>query len=233
MQDNLTLYDLPPLPAYALKPLPPLIPGIQDKYLQLLAPIIAYWVVSGFFHVLDVYDIFPQYRLHTPAEILKRNHVTRYEVLRDVIIQHVVQTIFGVAMNWMDPDQMTGRQAYDEAVWAQRIRLAQRLLPSALSVVGFDSLKIGNGLMGSHPIVAGALRGGQYPSLMQSVTANTGEKIVAPSFAPWEILAAKSIYWVIIPFFQFAVGAFIVDTWQYFLHRWMHMNKWLYSRFHQ
>lgn len=230
MQNNSLVYDLPPLPDYTLRPLPPLIPGISDKFLQLLAPFIAYWAVSIFFHILDVYDFLPQYRLHTPAEILKRNHVTRYEVLRDVIFQQIVQTAFGLLMNAMDPEDTTGREIYDEAVWAQRIRWAQRFLPSALAMVGLDSLSLGKGLKVSHPMIAGALSGGWYPSLTKSVTTNTGTNILAPSFAPWEMLLAKFIYWVFIPALQFTVAAFIVDTWQYFLHRGMHMNKWLYSK---
>lgn len=43
---------------------------------------------------------------------------------------------------------------------------------------------------------------------------------------------AKAIYWVAIPFLQFTVAILIVDTWQYFLHRAMHMNKFLYTTLH-
>ncbi|KAL9623014.1 MAG: hypothetical protein Q9160_002733 [Pyrenula sp. 1 TL-2023] len=232
MQNTTIFYDLPPLPTYTLKPLPPLIPVIPDKYLQLLAIVVAYWAASIIFHLIDTYDIFPQYRLHTPAEILKRNHVTRYEVLRDVIIQQVVQTLFGVVMNSMDPEETTGREHFDEAVWAQRIRLAQRFIPSILSVVGLDSMQMAARLGGSYPMIAGALSGGLYPSLLQKATSTTGEAALLPAFAAWEVFAAKAIYWVLIPLIQFTVAAFIVDTWQYFLHRWMHMNKWLYTTLH-
>jgi len=31
---------------------------------------------------------------------------------------------------------------------------------------------------------------------------------------------------------QFAVAMFVVDTWQYFVHRYMHMNKFLYKHVH-
>jgi len=40
------------------------------------------------------------------------------------------------------------------------------------------------------------------------------------------------IYWWGIPCFQFIMAMFIIDTWQYFLHRLMHVNKLLYKHFH-
>ncbi|KAK4686339.1 sphinganine C4-monooxygenase, partial [Tremellales sp. Uapishka_1] len=39
-------------------------------------------------------------------------------------------------------------------------------------------------------------------------------------------------YWWGIPCAQTLVAFFIVDTWQYFLHRAMHMNRFLYRNFH-
>ncbi|KAN0088584.1 Fatty acid hydroxylase superfamily domain containing protein [Tylopilus felleus] len=40
------------------------------------------------------------------------------------------------------------------------------------------------------------------------------------------------LYWWGIPAAQLVFSLFIVDTWQYFLHRWMHTNKFLYKHFH-
>lgn len=62
-------YSLPPLPIYTLSPVEPLLPFISDFYLSLAAPIIAYWIFSGFFHFIDTHDIWRKYQLHTPAEI--------------------------------------------------------------------------------------------------------------------------------------------------------------------
>eukprot|EP00798_Chlamydomonas_sp_ICE-L_P030975 gene30975-7171_t len=31
---------------------------------------------------------------------------------------------------------------------------------------------------------------------------------------------------------HFIVGMFVMDTWQYFIHRWMHVNKFLYKHLH-
>ncbi|KAF8310971.1 hypothetical protein DL93DRAFT_2083903 [Clavulina sp. PMI_390] len=39
-------------------------------------------------------------------------------------------------------------------------------------------------------------------------------------------------YWWIIPGFQFLFAIFVLDTWEYFLHRLFHQNKYLYRNFH-
>lgn len=205
------------LPSYTLTPRPTLIPGVSDPLLQLLAPVVAYWVFSLFFHVLDTYDWCAKYRLHTPAELLKRNHVTRYEVVRDVVVQQVIQTAFGLFLAHFDPVETIGREEYDVAVWAQRLRLAQSYIPSALTLVGVDALALSN-KVASYPQLASVLAGGIYAS--------------PTTAAPWESVVAKAIYWAVIPFFQFLIAILLVDTWQYFLHRAMHMNKFLYTTLH-
>ena len=80
-------------------------------------------------------------------------------------------------------------------------------------------------------MLSGAICGGQYPLLHSIISNRDGQLKSVPSFAAWEVFAASAIYWYIIPVLQFGLGILIVDTWQYFLHRAMHMNKWLYSEF--
>jgi sphinganine C4-monooxygenase len=223
-------FALPPLPEYQLKPLPDLIQWLPDHLLALALPILAYWIVSLFFHVIDIYDLFPQYRLHTPAELVTRNHASRWDVFRDVIIQQVIQTIFGLALTVFDPEPTFGKENYDVAVWAQRIRLAERAIPMVLGVIGLNAEGMAKNLAASSPTIAGLVAGGRYPSLQQIVTIN-GEALSVPAFAAWEVIAAKAIYYWMIPALQFGVGTLIVDSWQYFWHRTMHMNKWLYSMF--
>ena len=232
-----TISDLPPLPSYTLHELPPLIPGVPDSVLQMMAPIVAYWSMSLFFHYIDEYDIWPQYRLHTPAELLKRNRATRWEVVKDVVLQQVVQTIFGLAIGWYDPVETYGKEDYDIAVWAQKLRLWQRGIPKVLGLVGLDSTSLGSMVAKTHPTLAGPLLGGYYPALLQSVSGTVGNVAMVPAFAPWELLAAKAIYWALVPGLRFLVAIVWVDTWQYILHRGMHMNKflytWLHSRHHR
>jgi len=232
MDSNTTFaFDLPPLPSYELRPVPPLLPWISDQNLALALPIMAYWLVSGIFHIIDELDLFPQYRLHTPAEILKRNHATRWEVFRDVIIQQIIQTLVGLALGFVEGPAMYGKEEYDIAVWAQRIRLAQRAIPTLLSLVGVDASLLSKRVASSNPSLASALAGGRYPSLERLVSVN-GHAVAAPAFARWELLCANAIYHFLIPALQFLIGVLVVDTWQYFWHRGMHLNKYLYTAFH-
>lgn len=224
--DNSTLSSgLPPLPSYTLTPRPPLVPFLPDKYLSLILPIIAYWAFSMIFHFIDTRDYFPQYRLHTPAEVLKRNHVSRWEVVRDVIVQQVVQTVVGGVLTMFDEDDYNGKDDYNIAVWAQRVRIAQKVIPGLLGALGLDAEALALKASASGSSVAGALAGGKY-----ALFEMTKEGSAVPAFASWELTMANIIYYIAVPMLQFACGILIVDTWQYFLHRAMHMNKWLYSK---
>lgn len=224
------VYDLPPLPSYTLSVREPLLPPIPDNILALILPIIAYWGMSMIYHFLDVNNYFEQYRLHTPAELTKRNRVTRWEVVRDVVLQQVVQTLAGMAMAYFDPVETVGREEYDVAVWAQRIRIAQKAIPTLLALAGVDAAGLAKSVsQNGHAGLAGALAGGSYPGMMQSLILDSGAEVTAPAFAGWEMALAGFIYWYFIPSLQFLLAISIVDTWQYFLHRAMHLNRWLYG----
>ncbi|KAF2828012.1 sphingosine hydroxylase [Ophiobolus disseminans] len=228
---NTTSYDLPPLPDYTLKPLTPLLSWVSDAVITALMPVIGYWVVSLIFHVIDVYDLFPQYRLHTPAEVLKRNHVSRYEVLRDVILQQVIEIVASLGLAYFDESPTTGKADHDVAWYAQKIRLAQRAVPYIMSTIGLDPTGVATKLVDSQPALASIAMGGQYPGLLQTITF-AGEQKLAPGFASWELSLASFIYWFGIPTIQFCAAIVIIDAWEYMLHRAMHMNKWLYVTFH-
>jgi len=224
---NLTSsYDLPPLPAYTLQRKPDILPWLGDQHLAYLLPILAYWGVSMLFHLIDEWDLFPQYRLHTPAEVLKRNHVSRWEVFRDVIIQQIIQSAVGWLLAYFEPEAFLGKEEYDVAVWAQRVRIAERAIPAVLGFAGVNAAALAQNVAKTHPLFSGVLAGGQYPWSRQTLLADGA---VGPAFAPWELLVARVIYWAMIPALQFGIAILTVDTWQYFWHRAMHMNKWLYS----
>lgn len=227
---NITLSsDLPPLAEYTLRHRPPLLPPIPDKNLTLILPIAAYWILSLIFHYIDTHDYLPQYRLHTPAEVLKRNRASPRDVVRDVIVQQIIQTGVGYLLNMFDPDAYYGDEMYRTTVWAQRIRLAQRAIPRLLALVGIDGVLLAKQLH-AYPQIAGALSGGQYATLWNETPLGIGGEIWVPGFVEWEISVAKVIYWFIVPAMQFLLAVFVVDTWQYFLHRAMHMNQWLYRK---
>ncbi|KAI0480585.1 fatty acid hydroxylase superfamily-domain-containing protein [Xylariaceae sp. FL0804] len=231
MANNVTdALGLPPLPAFTVFETPDLISWLPDFWLSIFAPIVTYWLVSGFFHIIDVFDLCPKYRLHTPAEIAQRNRATRFEVFRDVIIQQIFQIGMAAVLGLTDPPQMTGMGEYDVAVWATRVRLAQRALPRLLGVLGINAASISKNMAVSHPLLAGALAGGHYPFLAAGLDASDGSTI--PAFAAWELIVAKAIYHLVIPSIQFAIAVCLLDAYQYFFHRAMHMNKWLYTKFH-
>ncbi|KAL8987842.1 MAG: hypothetical protein Q9177_002996 [Variospora cf. flavescens] len=227
-----TYSDLPPLPDYQIVLQPSLLPPIPDKLLTLILPIAAYWGLSMLFHWFDTKDFFPQYRLHTPVEVSSRNKVSRWEVVRDVVIQQVVQTAVGWLLGMTGPDDVMGKEAYDMAVWARRIRIAQRAVPGVLALVGLDAVGIAKSLSTSHPMLAGAVMGGRYRTLPTITTSGNSFADPSPEFTSWEKTLAHFIYWYMVPALQYGIAILVVDTWQYFLHRAMHMNKWMYTTFH-
>ena len=186
-----------------------------------------------FFHWLDTKDLFPQYRLHTPAEVSSRNKVSRWEVVRDVVIQQVVQTVVGWILGLTEPDDLVGKEQYDVAVWARRIRIAQRAVPGLLAVVGLDASGLAKSLNPSHPVLAGMVLGGQYSTVEMTTALPSDIGPSTPAFTAWEKMLANALYWYVIPAIQYGIAIVVVDTWQYFLHRAMHMNKWLYSKYLQ
>ncbi|KAI3406776.2 SUR2 [Candida oxycetoniae] len=152
---------------------PDLIEGIPDGILALIAPIVAYWTYSSFFHIVDVYELAEKYRIHPSEDELKRNKVTLHEVVRDVILQHVIQTVAGLTVYYFDATPQTGFEFY--TMW----QLKHNYLPS---------------------------------------------------FVPDFVVYYGYMYgW---SFLRLCLAILIIDTWQYWLHRLMHVNKALYRRFH-
>ncbi|KAI4176674.1 MAG: hypothetical protein LQ343_000966 [Gyalolechia ehrenbergii] len=227
-----TSCDLPPLPEYKTTLMPPFLPPIPDKLLTVILPIVAYWGLSMLFHWIDTKDYFPQYRLHTPAEVSSRNKVSRWDVVRDVVIQQVVQTVVGWLLGMTEPDDVVGKEVYDVTVWARRIRIAQRAIPAMLAFVGLDAGGIAKDLNMSHPVLAGVIMGGRYSPLQTTAMASDGFVGTTIGFTVWENVLANAMYWYIVPALQYGIAIVVVDTWQYFLHRAMHMNKWMYTTFH-
>lgn len=148
---------------------PDMLSWITDKHLSLLAPVAVYWVMSFFFYVIDKYQIFERYRIHTTEE-LNKNIVSLPEVLRAVFSQHIIQTAAGLILEQLEEPNTTGHEPY--IVW-----------------------KIGKNLGVSKPV-------------------------------------ATFMFQFVFPAFRLFIAFFIIDTWQYLLHRFMHSNKWAYRNMH-
>ncbi|KAH9840113.1 sphingosine hydroxylase [Rhodofomes roseus] len=161
-----------------------------DTLVALAAPVIAYWVSSIFFHILDIsaWKWLDKYRIHESAEVKSRNLVTRAEVIRAVILQQIVQTLIGY---WYMEEEPSGALV--------------------------DHL--GNMLR-------------LEPALTRTLIWTLGEKLGARVLDRDGAQLLYAVYWWAIPVARFFFGMFIIDTWQYFLHRAMHVNRWLYKQFH-
>lgn len=171
IQDALT--SEPPEVNLTLKP--SLVSFISDAHMALLLPIVVYWTMGLMFHYFNENNLFPQYRLHTPEELEKRNKCSLFEVVKAVLFQHLLQTAAGLALDIIEPPETTGFEEYD--LWK-----IQR------SLVRYDIL-------------------------------------ITREFA-------LLIYYGIIPFCKIFMAFTIIDSWQFFLHRYMHMNKFLYKHLH-
>ncbi|KAK3190670.1 hypothetical protein K4F52_003361 [Lecanicillium sp. MT-2017a] len=82
---------------------PATILGMPDSIASVVVPIMAYWVVSGFYEAADYFDWFPAYRTFPSSEEQKRNLVSRWKTLRSVLTMHAVQTIFGFSTIYLLP----------------------------------------------------------------------------------------------------------------------------------
>jgi sphinganine C4-monooxygenase len=208
---------------------------VPDHLTTVAVPIIAYWSLSLFFHSLDMsgWKWLEKYKIHDSEEVKKRNLVGRTEVVLAVIFQQVVQTLLGLM--WLKEDPVVGgiiHHGMTEAV-VKGLQRWERLLQPVVDRVFW----IVNGL-GFGEVVKWGAAGG-----VLGVTSGGREEVLAK--------AVYFVYWWGVPIFQFfaamyvsltfdfsfslirpSLNRFFIDTWQYFLHRAMHVNKFLYKTLH-
>jgi hypothetical protein len=219
------IQESPPLPPFTFKPAPSLIKDVPDLYLTLALPVIAYWGWGLMFFAFDTFNYFEHYRLHTPAEIRKRNLVPISSVVRCVLIQQSWQIALGL---WFySGPELTGQEDYNIAVWATRVRLVQRYVPSVFTAVGIDAVASARRIYPIFPAFAGFLSGGgKFFDASSDLNAPQDAK---PTHLAWEIVLAKLIYHVVVPALQFGTAVFIGDAWQFWLHWASHQNSWIFS----
>ena len=171
-------------------------------------------------------------RLHTPAEVLKRNRVTRWEVVRDVVLQQIHPDRGRSAVVFRMRRRLLGERSTMWPCGHSDCGLPRRPSHHCWLLLEWMRLALPRSVSQSgHTILAGALAGGSYPSATQSHDSENGAEVLAPAFMGWELAVAGFIYWYFVPALQFMLAVSIVDTWQYFLHRAMHLNRWLYGGF--
>ncbi|KAA6414176.1 MAG: sphinganine hydroxylase [Lasallia pustulata] len=235
-----TSTSAPTLPLYTLTPRPAFLSFVSDFHLSLVLPVLAYWFISAIYHVISTYNLFEEYRIHTPAALKARNRVSALEVLRAVVTQQIVQTAVGLFLGHVvfGTEEMTGRETYDVAVRALFVRrVMQRwVLPAAkvlLGLIGVDargwSGRISDvGCLGMSYLVI-------FPDMAlgnKSGTFGGALTLMDRGFTRWEIWVAQAIYWIFDPAVRFGIAIFFSDGWQYFWHRAMHTNKWMYRNMH-
>ena len=197
----------------ALTPLKPLLPFLSDFHLALLLPPLAYWTLSAFYFVLDTFELLQDCRIHTPAETRQRNRVAPGLVVRTVLIQQTSQVLYGLMLGcFVGTVQYTGHEQADVAWWVAVVQQAREAAPLLLGVVGVDGLRLASKVEGLWPPHG-------------RVAALTDASPLARSF---DAAAAYAIYYYVVPVVRFAVAVLVADAWQYFWHRVMHSNKYLY-----
>ena len=89
-------------------PNPRLFNAMPDHWFSVLCPVAAYWLLSGFFDILDTGDWrwLQKYKIHESAEVTSRNRISKKQVIAAVILQHIIQMTLGYF--WMDSTAETG-----------------------------------------------------------------------------------------------------------------------------
>lgn len=140
---------------------PRLIQSIPDHLVTLAVPIIAYWVLSLFFHFLDIsgWKWLDKYRIHESAEIKKRNLVGRGEVILAVVFQQVIQTLMGLV--WLE-EEVAGRGGSAMTEVVKGLQKWERLLEPFVDILvglggkGGVFIDLGLGALGKEELLAKA-----------------------------------------------------------------------------
>ncbi|VEU22959.1 DEKNAAC104008 [Brettanomyces naardenensis] len=169
---DLAIIDAAVKPVTTLVPREGVFPGYADGVVALALPVMAYWSYSSIFHVMDVLKLAEGHRIHPTEEMLKKNRATQFEVVRDVIFQHIIQTITGILAFSLDTQEYTGYENSEIWTWRQ----------------------------------------------------------VVPSIVPTWLLYIT--YWYLLSGARIFIAFVIIDTWQFTLHRFMHMHPFMYKHFH-
>ena len=218
-----TTTSFPTLPASSctLVPQATLVPGLSDKVLAVILPTIVYAIAGAIFHLLDIYDLFADYRIHPSEDELKRNHVTKWQCLQTVVRYHIIQISIGLALNYGQGPTMVGDETCKIYRAANMLKRATNLIPLALNTIGIDATRLAIATESMSASLAQVLAGDYLSSDKASPN---------PGFNTVELFLARFLVSFGVPAFQYLVALTVVDTWIYFTHRLCHVNKTLYRK---
>lgn len=114
---------------------------------------------------------------------------------------------------------------HDSTEVASRNRVSRTVVVLAVTFQQVIQTVLGHFWMGDDPMVVA-----NHAEKMAGIS--RWFSLVLGQQAPVLDSLAYFVYWWGIPGFQFLLAIFVIDTWQYFLHRYMHVNKYLYRHFH-
>ena len=58
------------------------------------------------------------------------------------------------------------------------------------------------------------------------------QKLQSPPWNLPNLATAEVVYWFGLPFIRQLIAIFVLDAWEYWIHRYMHVNKFLYRHIH-
>ena len=122
---------------------------------------------------------------------------------------------------------------YGVALWAQKIHYFGMVAGEAMRYTGLDLEWIMNESQAYGVGYTAAFAQDIWSSHVSNYSQVVGERLDGPTvnFSAWELTAARLLYWVVVPLFQYISAMVLADTFQYFTHRAFHVNRWLYSKF--
>ncbi|KAG6407860.1 hypothetical protein SASPL_130860 [Salvia splendens] len=207
---------------------------VSDEMLGTFAPIIVYWLYSGIYVLLGSLD---DYRLHTRKDEDEKNLVSKSDVVKGVLLQQAVQAVvasllfaiwnlplcvlvefaceFGDLLGWDVIGIRLLKYFFDLSGCALSSFRGCVLCSIQRNAAVFPSVVNGP----SHDYIVGS--GGLNLMLAEVVITGSDSNPAHAQVTSLIVLAR-----------QFLVGMMVLDTWQYFMHRYMHQNKFLYKHIH-
>ncbi|KAL0825370.1 hypothetical protein Bca101_049047 [Brassica carinata] len=181
--------------------------SVSDELLGTVAPIVVYWLYSGIYVALSSLE---RYRLHSKAEEEEKNLVSKSAVVKGVLLQQVVQAavailLFTILKCYSGSEKNKGKSRSDVIIYES----ASWILGLALS---YHEFLVWFCILFSVTLL-------KHP-LSTQVTGSDAEADIAQQFS------------LLVLTRQFIIAMIILDTWQYFMHRYMHHNKFLYKHIH-